>query len=268
MSLNLDKNQKCFVHIEDLPQIRGRYGLKRSLAKTTWFQVGGEADLTVKPVDVKDLVCFLENKPSDLPVLCLGVGSNILVRSGGIRGAVVRLGGGFSFVRPLGNGKISVGAGTLDRQVALEAQSLGLGGFSFLAGIPGTIGGAVFMNAGCYGSEIKDILVEATVVDQKGVVKRMSNSELDFAYRTSGLSSNEMVVEAVFQGYESPQARIQKEIDEIMEARVHSQPIKSRTGGSTFANPEGHSAWKLIDQAGCRGLRCGRAIVSPMHCNF
>lgn len=262
------KEDSSFMDLGLLPEIRGKYSLQRPLHKITWFQVGGVADIIVKPEDKEDLSVFIKHKPRGFPVVCLGVGSNILVRSGGIRGAVVRLGRGFTYMKALEGGKICVGAGTLDRQVALFAQSLGWGGVSFLAGIPGTLGGAVYMNAGCYGTEIKDVLVEATVCDQKGHLKHRSKNELGFAYRSSGIASGEIVVEAILQTHPSTPQDVQKEIEEITQARTATQPLKSATGGSTFANPPGMRAWELIDQAGCRGLTKGGAMVSSLHCNF
>lgn len=252
-----------------LPHIRGRYSVDASLAKITWFQVGGTADVLFKPADPQDLAFFLQERPRDIPVHILGVGSNLLVRDGGVPGVVVRLGRGFTNLTIAPDGvTMDVGAGVLDRTVAMIAQEEGIGNLEFLVGIPGTIGGAVKMNAGCYGTEMKDILDSALVITDKGQMLRLSPQELGMSYRHTTLPHEWVVVSARLKGQTAEPALLKERIDTLLTQRESSQPVRTRTGGSTFANPDGARAWELIDQAGCRGLRIGGAQVSPMHCNF
>jgi UDP-N-acetylmuramate dehydrogenase len=253
--------------IERLPLVRGRYTADASLAAMTWFRVGGPAEVIFKPADLEDLCLFLREKPKDIPVHTMGVGSNLLVRDGGVSGVVIRLGKGFNNI-VLDGDEIDVGAAVLDRNVALTSCKEALGGLEFLAGIPGTIGGALRMNAGCYGQEIKDILVSALVVDGAGNLHRLSAAECGFSYRHSSIPADWIFICARFKGYKSSVKEIRERIEKLLVDREESQPIKTRTGGSTFANPQDAKAWELIDQAGCRGLKHGGGQVSEKHCNF
>lgn len=250
-----------------LPQVRGRYSENSDLSKLTWFRVGGPAQVLFKPEDTEDLSFFIKNRPSSIPVTTIGVGSNLLVRDGGVSGVVVRLGRGFTNVMVRGN-EIDVGAGLLDRNLALIAQEEGLSGLEFLVGIPGTLGGALRMNAGCYGSEIKDSLIAAFALDAKGQLRTLTPDDMAFSYRHCGIPEDWIFIGARFKVRSGNPAVIAEQMQKIMAERESAQPVKSRTGGSTFANPEGQKAWELIDRAGCRGLRRGGAQVSEMHCNF
>jgi UDP-N-acetylmuramate dehydrogenase len=250
-----------------LPFVKGRYRYNVPLAPMVWFQVGGPADVVFRPESVQDLQNFMKNCPRNVPIFPLGVGSNVLVRDGGILGSVIKLGRGFTHVIREED-KIRVGAGALDRTVALFAAEQGLDGLSFLSGIPGTIGGAIKMNAGAYGSEIKDVLESCLVMTRSGELIEKKTETLGFSYRSSKIADDEIVVEATFKTMPSSRQKCQEKIDEIMACRAASQPVKGRTGGSTFKNPEIEHAWKLIDAAGCRGLRFGGAQVSEKHCNF
>lgn len=256
---------------DDLPEVRGRYVFDAVMADQTWFRVGGTADVLFKPADPEDLIHFIENKPIDIPYITLGAGSNILVRDGGIRGIVIRLGRGFSTIEIKEN-MVEVGAGALDRTVALTCAEKGLGGLEFLVGVPGTIGGAVKMNAGCYGTEIKDVLQWADVLDDAGNVHRLTPSDLAMTYRHSAITEELIVLRACFKCHPvAPSDALQK-IQTLLAEREEAQPVRGRTGGSTFRNPEtldGHAkAWQLIDLSECRGLQIGDAQVSTKHCNF
>lgn len=253
--------------LERLPQVRGRYTEGADLSRVTWFRVGGEAEVLFKPVDLDDLAAFLQNKPADVEVMLLGVGSNLLVRDGGIEGVVIRLGRAFAGVTREGD-RLRCGAAALDLNVAEAARRESLSGLEFLCGVPGTIGGALRMNAGAYGSEIKDILVEAKVLDPQGKLHRLSRADFGFSYRSCQVPGDWIFVEALLEGKPGDPQEIATRMGEIQAARSGSQPIRSRTGGSTFKNPEGQKAWQLIDLAGCRGLRVGGAQVSEQHCNF
>jgi UDP-N-acetylmuramate dehydrogenase len=237
------------------------------LSKTNWFRVGGPAQYVFKPEDANDLARFLSLLPIDVPVTVLGVGSNVIVRDGGIEGVVIKLGRGFAAITAQGN-MMQAGAAALDVNVAQVACEHGIGGMEFLAGIPGTIGGAVRMNAGAYGSDIAQVLRSADIVERSGVVRTLSAQELGFVYRNSALPEGAIVTSATLQGEAGEASEIANKIREITTAREDTQPVRSRTGGSTFKNPQGHKAWELIDQAGCRGLRRGMAQVSEKHCNF
>lgn len=250
-----------------LPPVRGRLTYGASLASVTWFGVGGPADVLFKPADMADLADFLAELPEDVPVTVLGVGSNLLVRDGGVRGVVVRLGRAFAEVIAEGD-YVRAGSAALDASAAKIAQRAGLTGLEFLSGIPGTVGGAIVMNAGAYGREIKDALVRATVLDPSGFRHFLNPDDLGLGYRRSGLPEGWIVVEALFRGAPGDPAAIAAKMEEIRTSREASQPLRSRTGGSTFANPPGHKAWELIDKAGCRGLALGGAQVSEKHCNF
>lgn len=256
--------------IEVLPKVRGRYSYLYNLDKITWFQVGGPADVLFKPKDEEDLTHFLKNIPKNIPVLPIGVGSNILIRDGGVEGVVIRLGRSFSSIEidPKDPEVLHVGAGALDRNIALVAANHSVDGLSFLWGIPGTIGGALRMNAGAYGSEIKDILLNATAVDLNGKKHTLNLKDLKFSYRHCGIPQGWIFTKATFKGRPGNKEAILKKIQEIQEKREASQPIRERTGGSTFANPKDKKAWELIDKAGCRGLKEGGAQISTHHCNF
>ena len=254
--------------IERLPQVRGRYSANVELSKSTWFRVGGPAEVVYKPADTQDLALFMKECPGDIPIHVIGVGSNLLVRDGGVPGVVLRLGRGFTNISVQDDASISVGAAVLDRHVAITAQEEGIGGLEFFCGVPGVIGGAVRMNAGCYGQEVKDVLESALVVTSKGKIEQMTPQELGFSYRKSALGQKDIVVAARFKGHLSSPERVKEVVQKLLREREQTQPIREQTGGSTFANPEGHSAWKLIDEAGCRGLRYGGAQMSEKHCNF
>jgi UDP-N-acetylmuramate dehydrogenase len=254
--------------IARLPAVRGRLSAQAGLAEITWFRVGGPADVMFRPADRDDLIAFLKNKPADVPVTVLGVGSNTLVRDGGIDGVVIRLGRDFASITACDNNEIEAGAGALDVNVAQTAQMHGIAGLEFLRGIPGTVGGGLRMNAGAYGTEFKDVLVWAEAVDGQGNLHRLSPAEMQFGYRHCGVPEDWIFLSCRLKGRLGDKAQIQARMDEIQAAREGSQPIRSRTGGSTFANPDGHKAWQLIDAAGCRGLVVGDAQVSEQHCNF
>lgn len=254
--------------IARLPAVRGRLSAQAGLAEITWFRVGGPADVMFRPADRDDLIAFLKNKPADVPVTVLGVGSNTLVRDGGIDGVVIRLGRDFASITACDNNEIEAGAGALDVNVAQTAQMHGIAGLEFLRGIPGTVGGGLRMNAGAYGTEFKDVLVWAEAVDMQGNLHRLSPAEMKFGYRHCGVPEDWIFLSCRLKGRPGDKAQIQARMDEIQVVREGSQPIRSRTGGSTFANPEGHKAWQLIDAAGCRGLVIGDAQVSEQHCNF
>ena len=238
-----------------------------ALAPLTWFRVGGPAEILFRPVDIEDLAAFLAACPADIPVTTLGVASNLLVRDGGRPGVVIRLGGEFARVRIDGE-KVVAGAGALDLTVAEEARAAGLAGMEFLSGIPGTVGGAVKMNAGAYGSEIVDIIESAVLVTRAGKVQTIAGAALGLGYRHSALPEGAIVVEATLLGKPDQPEFIAERMRTIQARRAETQPIRSRTGGSTFANPPDAKAWELIDRAGCRGLTIGGAQVSEQHCNF
>lgn len=253
--------------IERLPAVRGRYSENASLAGITWFRVGGPAEVMFRPADREDLLAFLREKPADVPVTVIGVGSNLLVRDGGIPGVTLRLGRGFADIGVKGH-DILCGAAALDVNVATTAKMAGIAGLEFLSGVPGTIGGAVRMNAGAYGKEIKDVLVWAEAADPQGAVRRMTAAELAFAYRQSGLPDDWVCLGVRLAGVAGDREEIARRIAEIQRQRAESQPLRNRTGGSTFKNPPNHKAWELIERAGCRGLTRGGAMVSEKHCNF
>ncbi len=253
--------------IDRLPAVRGRLSEAIALAPVTWFRVGGPAEVMFRPADSDDLAAFIAEKPADVAVTVLGVGSNLLVRDGGVPGVVVRLGRGFAGIAVDGE-TITVGAGALDGNVARVAQDAGLTGLEFLSGIPGTIGGALRMNAGAYGSEIRDILVSATALDGEGSERRLLPADLGFGYRRCTIAEDWIFTGAVLRGQRGDAGEIARRMAEIRTARESTQPVRSRTGGSTFANPPAAKAWELIDRAGCRGLVVGGAQVSEQHCNF
>jgi UDP-N-acetylmuramate dehydrogenase len=253
--------------IERLPAVRGRLTANAPLAPTTWFRVGGPADVLFKPADADDLIAFLAGRPADVPLTVIGVGSNLLVRDGGVPGVVIRLGRDFAGIDITGN-RVAVGAGALDLTVATAAWEAGLSGLEFLSGVPGTIGGALRMNAGAYGGEMKDIVVSARGVDAKGQVHDFDTADLGFGYRHSGVADDIIFLDAVLAGMPGDAEAIAQRMAAIRAMREDSQPLRTRTGGSTFANPPKGKAWELIDAAGCRGLVKGGAQVSDKHCNF
>jgi UDP-N-acetylmuramate dehydrogenase len=254
--------------IQRLPVVQGRYNTNVILAKYTWFRVGGMAEVVFKPDSIEDLGYFLAGKPEDVPLTIMGVGSNLLIRDYGIPGVTIRLGGRFGNVEILENGLLRAGAGCLDSTVAEIAKNAGLSGFEFLIGVPGTIGGGLRMNAGAYGQEIKDIFVEARAIDPSGKIHKLQNKDMDFTYRHSGIPEGWFFVEGLFQGKRGDSLDIEKRMEDIKLKRQLTQPIKTRTGGSTFVNPQGLRAWELVDAAGCRGLKQGGAMISDLHCNF
>lgn len=251
-----------------LPDLRGRLRANASLADVTWFRVGGPAQLLFLPADEEDLTYFLSSCPADLPVMVIGLGSNLLVRDGGIPGVVIRLGRGFNAVTAEEGYRVRAGAAVPDVKVARTAADAGIAGLSFYRGIPGCVGGALRMNGGAHGTETKDVLVEARAVGRDGEVHLLPVNEMNYSYRHCGAPADYIFTQALFQGTPGERAEIQEEMASISEYREQAQPVKARTGGSTFKNPPGHSAWKLIDAAGCRGLQIGGARVSEKHCNF
>lgn len=250
-----------------LPKVRGRYQFEVPLGPITWFQVGGPAQVTFKPADTQDLSFFLETRPKNVPIHVIGVASNLLVRDGGVPGIVIRLGSGFSNIY-VDDTTIDVGAAVLDRNLAKLSAEAGIEGLEFLCGIPGTVGGALRMNAGAYGSDMSKILSYALVLDTKGKLHRLTSQELGLSYRHSDLPKDWIIIGARLKGRAGDAKEIETKISSFLSERELTQPVKSRTSGSTFANPEGTHAWELIDKAGCRGLKVGDAVMSEMHCNF
>jgi UDP-N-acetylmuramate dehydrogenase len=251
-----------------MPDLRGRLLANESLAPLTWFRVGGPAQVLFTPSDEDDLIYFLKVLPQDLPVYVVGVGSNLIVRDGGMPGVVIRLSPrGFGDTAASGD-IVTAGAAALDKRVAETAAAANLAGLEFYFGIPGTIGGALRMNAGANAAETKDVLVEATGVDRKGNVQKFSNADMKFVYRNSGVDPAIIFTSARFRGKPAAPEALRARMDEVQKHRETAQPIREKTGGSTFKNPPGSSAWKLVDAAGCRGLKVGGAQVSEMHCNF
>ena len=250
-----------------MSRVRGKIQFNAPMAKFTWFRTGGNADILFTPEDEEDLCFFLKTCPSDLPVMPLGVGSNLLIRDGGIEGVVIRLGKKFSQITIQGD-TVTAGAGAPDISVANAALKNGLAGLEFLRGVPGTIGGALKMNAGAYGNEVKDIFKSATAVDRSGKTYFLATDDMHFSYRHSEVPEDFIFINATLIGRSKEKIKIKKRMDEIGENREKSQPLRQRTGGSTFKNPVGKSAWKLIEDAGCRGLTIGNVKVSEKHCNF
>lgn len=251
-----------------LPPLRGSIEHQGSLADFIWFRTGGPAEWLVRPDDVPSLAAFLAALDPEVPVLPVGVGSNLIVRDGGVPGVVVRLPKAMAKVAVEPGNRVRAGGAAMGITVASAARDAGIAGLEFLRGIPGTVGGAVRMNAGAYGRDTSDILIEATVVTRDGAVETWPAARLGYTYRHSELPTGAVVVEALFEGTPGNPAAIGAEMDRIAAEREASQPLRSRTGGSTFKNPDGHKAWKLIDEAGCRGLRRGDAQVSEKHTNF
>lgn len=250
-----------------LPKIRGRYQAEAPLGPYVWFRSGGPAQVLFKPADAQDLQHFLKHTPQSIPLTVIGVGSNLLIRDGGVKGVVIKLGKGFNEIRVEGT-TLTIGAAALDHTVALESAEQGLSGFEYFIGIPGTIGGAIKMNAGAYGQEVKDHLISCDIISRSGERFTKKTDQLDFAYRSSNIADTDIIIAATFQGRSGTPEAIHTRLKEIVHQRESTQPVRSRTGGSTFKNPLPQKAWELIDQAGCRGLTLGGAQISEKHCNF
>lgn len=252
-----------------LPPVRGRLTPNAPLAQFTWFGVGGPAEVLFRPADADDLAQFLDNCPADVPVMVMGVASNLIIRDGGIPGVVIRLGREFAGVEvDAGTQIVRAGAAALDMNVALNAAQHGVAGLEFLSGIPGSIGGGLRMNAGAYGREFKDALLSADIIYRDGRRATLTPDQMDMRYRHTNTPDDAIFLGATFQGTPGATDAIEARMMEIKQARAASQPIRTKTGGSTFANPNGYKAWELIDQAGCRGLKIGGAQMSELHCNF
>jgi UDP-N-acetylmuramate dehydrogenase len=254
--------------VASLPKLRGKLKADAPLKDFTWFRAGGPAEVLYSPADEADLAYFMKGTPTDIPVTIIGLGSNLLVRDGGIEGVVIRLGRGFGEIAVEEGSRLRVGAAVPDVKVARAAADAGIAGLSFYRGIPGCVGGALRMNGGAHGRETREVVVEARAVDREGKVHVFPVGELHYEYRHCGVPNDLIFTEALFQGEPGEPAKILAEMDGIAAYREQAQPIKSRTGGSTFKNPPGKKAWQLIDAAGCRGLAVGDAKVSEMHCNF
>jgi len=253
----------------ELAGIRGRITPDAEMDKITWFRAGGVAEALFQPADEEDLSNFLKALPADVPVMVVGIGSNLLVRDGGIPGFVIRLSAkGFGEAEVIAPTRIRSGTACPDKRVAALAHEAGIGGFHFYHGIPGAIGGALRMNAGANGVETRERVVEVRAVDRKGAVHTFTNEQMGYAYRHSSAPKDLIFTSAVFEGFAEDKDAIKAAMDAVQHHRETVQPIREKTGGSTFKNPPGHSAWKVIDEAGCRGLMIGAAQMSPMHCNF
>ena len=250
-----------------LPPVRGTIAENAPLKDLVWFRAGGNAEYLFRPADTEDLATFLYAKPAELRVSAIGVGSNLLVRDGGIPGVAIRLPAAFGKINVEGM-RIRAGAAALDAAVARAAADAGIAGLEFLRGVPGTIGGALRMNAGCYGRELKDVFVEATAIDAKGEAHTLSASDMGFTYRHSAVPEDWIFTEAVLEGTKDTPDAVRARMSELVEQREATQPVRTKTGGSTFKNPPGGKAWQLIEDAGCRGLKHGDARVSEKHCNF
>ncbi len=250
-----------------MPSLRGRLLANQPLAELTWFRVGGPAQVLFMPEDEGDLSYFLANLPDEIEVTAIGLGSNLIVRDGGVPGVVIRLGRGFNEIA-VEDTRVRAGAAVPDVKVARAAQEAGIAGLEFMRGIPGGVGGALRMNGGAYGGETKDALIEARAVDRQGRIHVLNNGDMHYTYRHCGAPDDYIFTQGLFAGEHGDPAAIAAAMDKITESREATQPIKSRTGGSTFKNPPGQKAWQLVDAAGCRGLRQGGAQVSEMHCNF
>ena len=253
---------------DTLPRVAGKFTPNAPLAPLVWFKSGGTAEWLFEPKDVADLQQFLRNLDPAVPVMALGLGSNLIVRDGGVSGVVVRLGKAFAKVSASADLTLDCGAGASGILVSSTARDNGIAGLEFLRSIPGTVGGFVRMNGGAYGGEVKDVLTDCDVVLRDGTLQTISNTLLNYTYRHSSLPQGAIVVAARFKGRAGEPPDIQAEMDRISVSREASQPLRSKTGGSTFKNPDGHKAWELVDQAGCRGLTIGGAQVSEKHCNF
>ncbi|MDB5492598.1 MAG: murB [Micavibrio sp.] len=270
---------KASLNLQELPLVRGRYTENAPLGEVGWFRAGGTAEVLFKPEDKEDLVEFLTQCPADIPVTVLGVLSNTIIRDGGVRGVVIRPGREFANIDVIDDVTVSVGASAIDVNVAKVAAEAGIAGLEFLSGVPGSIGGALRMNAGAYGTETKDVLIEAEIITRQGQALRMPVAMMGMGYRHSNVPEDYIFTGAVLRGQRGDREKIEAHIAEIKAKRSETQPIKARTGGSTFANPksaelaaaglpEGLKAWQLIDRAGGRGLTIGGAQMSELHCNF
>jgi UDP-N-acetylmuramate dehydrogenase len=251
-----------------MPELRGKLDANAPMAPLSWFRTGGPAQILFTPSDEEDLAYFLSRLDRNIPVLVVGLGSNLLVRDGGWEGVVIRLAKGFTDIAVEPGQRVRAGAGAADVKVARTAAEAGIAGLSFLRGIPGTIGGAIRMNGGAYGGETKDVLVEARGITRTGETVSYTNQQMGFTYRHAAVPEDVIFTEALFEGRPGNPDEILAEMNAITEARSSTQPVNTRTGGSTFKNPPGRKAWELVDAAGCRGLRIGDAQVSEMHCNF
>lgn len=260
-------NLKNMSIIDLLSKTKGKYKENANVGKMCWFGTKGLADIFYIPEDKSDLQFFLQNKPKNAPITILGAGSNMLVSEKGVKGVVIKLGAGFKHIKHDGH-EVKAGAANLDMTVANYAKDNSIGGLEFLSGIPGTIGGALAMNAGAYSNDTASILIETTAINFSGKIKTFLPEEIGYKYRGKTLSNEWIFLEAKFQGIQKDKADIAKEMEHIQSQRSLSQPIKSKTGGSTFKNPPNQKAWELIDKAGCRGLQIGGAKVSELHCNF
>ncbi|MFK5981127.1 MAG: UDP-N-acetylmuramate dehydrogenase [Rhizobiaceae bacterium] len=249
--------------------VRGRLMADSLMSKITWFQVGGPADVLFQPVDEDDLALFLRKLPAEIPITIIGVGSNLLVRDGGIEGVVIRLSAkGFGFVEAEGSTALRVGAAVQDKRLAAKALEFGFGGFEFYHGIPGGIGGALRMNAGANGTETTNRVREVAALDRQGKKHTLSHGDMGYSYRHSEADTGLIFTSCLMEGEPQDKADIQKAMDAVQHHRETVQPIREKTGGSTFKNPEGHSSWKLVDEAGLRGFEIGGAQMSELHCNF
>lgn len=258
----------CLTTTRALPPVRGKLTANAPLAPLVWFKAGGTAEWLFEPKDADDLCGFLEALDPATPVMALGLGSNLIVRDGGVAGVVIRLGKAFAEVTVLDTLTLRCGGGASGILVSSTARDAGIGGLEFLRSIPGTVGGFVRMNGGAYGREVKDILIECDVVLRSGARQTLVLSDLGYTYRHSALPEGATVISATFRGHAAEPDAIQAEMDRISASREASQPLRSKTGGSTFKNPDGHKAWQLVDEAGCRGLQLGGAQVSEKHTNF
>lgn len=253
--------------INRLPEVKGRYTPFAPLDRVTWFQVGGPAEVLFRPASPDDLAAFLAARPNEIPLTVIGVGSNLLVRDGGVPGVVLRLMGGFVEAK-VEDDHVQVGAGMLDINLATVCRDSGLSGLEFFSGIPGTVGGALRMNAGAFGGETQEVVVRVTAMDTEGKLHTLNRADIGYVYRHCDLPEDWIFISALLRGKRGDKAKIADRMKEISNERAENQPIRTRTGGSTFKNPQGHKAWQLIDAAGCRGLRRGGAVVSEKHCNF
>ena len=252
-----------------MASVRGRLTPNAAMEKITWFRAGGPAELLFQPADEADLSKFLKNLPAEIPVMVVGIGSNLLVRDGGIAGVVIRLSAkGFGTAERVGGRQLRAGAATPDKRLAAAALEAGLGGFHFYHGIPGSVGGALRMNAGANGTETRERVIEVRAVDRRGEIHVLSNAEMGYGYRHSSAARDSIFTAALFEGEPADPVEIRVKMDEVQHHRETVQPVREKTGGSTFKNPDGTSAWKEIDKAGCRGLTIGGAQMSELHCNF
>ncbi|MEO1264197.1 MAG: UDP-N-acetylmuramate dehydrogenase [Pseudomonadota bacterium] len=251
-----------------LPDLRGRWAGAAALADITWFRVGGPAEVLFTPADEDDLAYALSRIPREVPVQVIGLGSNLLVRDGGIDGVVIRLGRGFGGIEAGDDATLTVGTAVPDVKAARAAADAGIAGLAFYRGIPGAIGGALRMNAGAHGTETKDVLVSARALDRDGKLHVLATADMGYTYRHCSVADDWIFTQATYRGTRGDRETILAEMNEVAEYREANQPIKERTGGSTFKNPPGHSAWRLVDEAGCHGFRVGGAMVSEKHCNF